>query len=245
MNVALILAGGTGERMRGLFVPKQYHPPEGRPLIAYCLRAFQKCEAISRIVIVAEEAWQRFVRDLIEREEVTKFSDFADPGITRQQSVYAGLRVLEGSMSEDDLVVVHDAVRPMVREKLIRACIEEALRRDGATPVLRVNDTIYRSKDGHAIFDLLNRQELYAGQTPEAYRFGKYLAAHKALTDVEMARIHGSSEIAFGFGMDIGLFPGDEENFKITTVSDLERFRLLMESESDADNESVGTARCG
>jgi 2-C-methyl-D-erythritol 4-phosphate cytidylyltransferase len=242
VNAGLILAGGKSERIPGLSVPKQYCSPNGRPLIAYSLRAFQSCDAIFGIVVVADEAWRPFVSDLIGREEITKFLGFADPGATRQASVYSGLLAPEHRMREDDIVVVHDAARPMVTEKLIRECIEEASRRDGATPALRVSDTIYKSADGRSVCALLNREELFAGQTPEAYRFGKYLAAHRALSEAELSRIRGGSEIAFGFGMDIGLIQGDENNFKITTAADLERFRLLSESASDAGKDTHSAA---
>jgi 2-C-methyl-D-erythritol 4-phosphate cytidylyltransferase len=137
---------------------------------------------------------------------------------------------MEGLMKEDDVVLVHDAARPAVTEATILACIEEARKRDGATPVLPVRETIYRSGDGRGVSALLDRGELYVGQTPEGYRFGKYLAAHRNATRAELAATRGSSEIAFRFGMDVGLFPGDERNFKITTAEDLERFERLAEN---------------
>jgi 2-C-methyl-D-erythritol 4-phosphate cytidylyltransferase len=229
MNAALILAGGSGERMQGLSVPKQYCLVEGRPVFAYGLRRFQQCPEISCVVMVAEESWRGLIRDWIEGEAAAKFLGFADPGVTRQQSVYAGLLTLKGVLSEGDLVVIHDAARPLVTEGIIRRCVEASSGCDGATPVLRMADTVYQSKDGHTISALLNREEIYAGQTPEAYRFGKYLAAHKRLTAAELTQIRGSSEIAFKCGMDIRLFPGDERNFKITVVPDLERFRMQVE----------------
>ncbi|MDR1068977.1 MAG: 2-C-methyl-D-erythritol 4-phosphate cytidylyltransferase [Clostridiales Family XIII bacterium] len=227
MNAALILAGGRGERMLGLPVPKQFHPVRGRPLIAYALRRFQDCAAIGGFLVVAEEAWRALIGEWLAREGVAKFLGFADPGETRQESVFAGLLAMECLMKEDDVVLVHDAVRPAVTEALILACIEEARRRDGATPALRVRETIYQSGDGRRVSALLDRDGLYIGQTPEGYRFGKYLAAHRSVTRAELAGMRGSSELAFRFGMDVGLFPGDERNFKITTIEDLERFERL------------------
>jgi 2-C-methyl-D-erythritol 4-phosphate cytidylyltransferase len=230
MNAALILAGGTGERIPGLAMPKQYHPVRGRPLIAYSLRRFQDCAAITGIFVVAEEAWRGPIGEWLAREGIAKFLGFADPGETRQESVFAGLLAMESRMKEDDIVLVHDAARPAVSEALILACIEEARRRDGATPALRVRETIYQSADGRRVSALLDRDELYIGQTPEGYRFGKYLAAHRSATRAELAGTRGSSELAFRFGMDVGLFPGDERNFKITTRADLESFRRLAEN---------------
>jgi 2-C-methyl-D-erythritol 4-phosphate cytidylyltransferase len=229
MNTALILAGGRGERMLGLAVPKQFHPVRGRPVITYTLRRFQDCAAITGILVVAEEAWRGMIGEWLARDGCTKFLGFADPGETRQESVFAGLLAMEGLMKEDDVVLVHDAVRPAVTEALILACIEEARQRGGATPALRVRETIYRSVDGSRISALLNRNELCVGQTPEGYRFGKYLAAHRSVTRAELAGTRGSSELAFRFGMEVGLFPGDDRNFKITTIEDLERFERLEE----------------
>jgi 2-C-methyl-D-erythritol 4-phosphate cytidylyltransferase len=231
MNAALILAGGRGERMRERTVPKQYCKVKGRPLIAYSLRRFQDCAAIAGILVVAEEAWRGLIGEWLAREGIAKFLSFADPGETRQESVFAGLLALEGLMREDDIVLVHDAARPAVTEALILACIEEARRRGGATPALRVRETIYRSGDGRRVSALLDRGELYVGQTPEGYHFGKYLAAHRNATRAELAGTRGSSELAFRFGMDVGLFPGDERNFKITKAEDLERFERLVEKE--------------
>jgi 2-C-methyl-D-erythritol 4-phosphate cytidylyltransferase len=90
-------------------------------------------------------------------------------------------------------------------------------------PVIPVKDTIYMSKDGKHIHGLLNRDELFAGQAPESFRFHKYLAIHEKLTDREIGKIRGSSEIACQYGMEIALVEGSEENFKITTMEDLHR----------------------
>ncbi|MDR2355656.1 MAG: 2-C-methyl-D-erythritol 4-phosphate cytidylyltransferase [Clostridiales Family XIII bacterium] len=230
MNAALILAGGKGERMHGA-TPKQYVEAKGRPLIAHSLRRFRDCAAIECILVVAEKAWRGFVSELAAREGIAKLRGFADPGETRQESVFSGLLAMEAFTDAEDIVLVHDAARPALTEAIILACISEALRRDGATPALPVRETIYESADGRGITALLGRDGLYVGQTPEGYRFGKYLAAHRSATRAELAGTRGGSELAFRFGMDIGLFPGDERNVKITTAEDLARFERFAEHE--------------
>ncbi|MDR2133384.1 MAG: 2-C-methyl-D-erythritol 4-phosphate cytidylyltransferase [Clostridiales Family XIII bacterium] len=235
MNAALILAGGKGERLIGRDKPKQFVEVGGEPLIAHGLRSFEACAEIARIVVVAEDRWRGLISKCVERNGISKFVRFADAGAARQESVFSGLLAMEDFMRADDLAVVHDAARPAVTERLIRACVAEAARRDGATPVLPVRETIYRSEDGRGVSGLLDRDELFVGQTPEAYKFEKYLAAHREATREELARTRGGSEIAFRFGMDIGLFPGDEANFKITARADLERFERSLERGPEAE----------
>jgi 2-C-methyl-D-erythritol 4-phosphate cytidylyltransferase len=227
MSAGLILAGGKGERLTGHNTPKQFIEVGGSPLILYCLRAFEQCPDISLVcVVIAEDR-----RSVLDGDYVR-----AEPGISRQHSIRNGLLALK--RYNPKRVVIHDAARPLVTAEDITALIRAAEPCDGATPVLPVTDTVYRSADGKTIGDALNRDELFAGQTPECYDFKKYLAAHEKPTDEELLRIRGSSELAVGFGMQIAICEGNPDNFKITTNADLERFRAMVEN-----NESVGFAR--
>ena len=99
---------------------------------------------------------------------------------------------------------------------------------DGVMPVIPVKDTIYLSKGGEQIDGLLNRDELFAGQAPEAFNLKRYLEINRGLSKEELASVRGSSEIAYKNGFSIGLIAGDEDNFKITTPNDLERFKLIV-----------------
>ena len=133
---------------------------------------------------------------------------------------------------EDDLVLIHDAARPLLSQKLIADC-EEAIRgHDGVLPVLPMKDTVYYSKDGRQITSLLDRQAVFAGQAPELFRLGTYYQANERLLPEEILRINGSTEPAVLAGMQIAMVPGDERNFKITTPADLERFRQIVENEA-------------
>ena len=127
-------------------------------------------------------------------------------------------------MSDDDIVLVHDAVRPCVTDELIRHTLTAAAGHDGAVPVLPLKDTVYYSSDSISLTDRLERSKILAGQAPEAFLFGKYLTANEALSDEEIHSLSGSAEPALMAGMDIVTIPGDERNFKITTNEDLDRF---------------------
>lgn len=227
MNIGLILAGGVGTRM-GADRPKQYLLAGGRPIIAYALRIFEKHPEIDRIVLVADKAWRDYIDEWLLKEKITKPVDYANPGATRQHSIYNGLKCCADFAKETDIVIVHDAARPLVSDKIISDCIAGAKEKGGAMPVIPVKDTVYRSADGSTITNLLTRSEIFAGQAPEAFRFGSYYEVHNSVTEEEIARTMGSSEIAFRHGIEIKLVEGSERNFKITGREDLERFEQIL-----------------
>lgn len=223
MNIAIVLSGGTGTRL-GAEVPKQYIRVNGKTIISYCLDVLEGCKEIDAIQIVTDESWQ----DVILESEMTKFKGFSRPGANRQLSILSALEDVKKYASENDVVIVHDAARPCVSGEmfvdLICACGES----DGALPVLPMKDTVYMSADGKSVTSLLNRSQIFAGQAPEAFLFGKYYEANVRLLPDDILKINGSTEPAIMAGMDVAMIPGDERNFKITTVQDLERFRQLV-----------------
>lgn len=224
MNIAIILAGGTGVRLGGC-LPKQYIEVCGKPVLLYCLEKFERHARIDKIIIVAAEEWQAVISGWVERTGVGKFSGFAPAGSSRQHSIVNGLRKAQQlGAAEQDAVIIHDAARPNVSQQQISQCLDSLCDYDGAMPVLPVKDTVYLSENGEQITSLLNRDALYAGQAPEAFRFGRYLAIHTGMTETELALVRGSSEIAYRKGFKIRLFPGDEHNYKITTAEDLDKF---------------------
>lgn len=223
MVIALVLSGGTGMRM-GIDIPKQYIEVAGKKIIDYCLDVFQMCDEVDLIQIVAEPKWV----NILDLKKYSKFRGTSQPGRTRQESVLNGLKDILNYAAEDDVVIVHDAARPSVAEKMLRELIEETQDHDGVIPVLPMKDTLYFSEDGKIITSLLERKCIYAGQAPEAFRLGAYFEANKALSEEELLKINGSTEPAFMAGLDIVMIPGDERNFKITTKEDLRRFKKIV-----------------
>lgn len=229
MNVAVILAGGKGTRM-GLEIPKQYYEVNEKAVISYCLNTFLTHEKIDAVQIVADEIWHGYImRQLFGMPCNEKFRAFSAPGENRQLSIYNALVDICRYASENDTVVIHDAVRPFVSHFLIADCIEAVKGRDGVLPVLPMKDTVYLSEDGEAVSSLLNRGRVFAGQAPEAFLFGKYYEANRTLLPDKILEINGSAEPAVMAGMDIAMIIGDERNFKITTKADLERFREIVQ----------------
>ena len=236
MNYAIILSGGVGTRL-GLDLPKQYYEVNGKSVIQYVIETIEKHELLDGYVIVAAVEWRDFISEIVKKvqnkEKTSKlgFIGFANPGENRQLSIYQGLLALKGIAQEEDLVLVQDAARANTSMELISKCLTIDTKEDGAMPVLPMKDTVYLSRDGKQVDELLKREQIFAGQAPESFRFGKYLQANEVLLPDKILQINGSSEPAVMAGMRVALIDGEESNFKITTKADLERFCALMEKD--------------
>lgn len=224
MNIALVLAGGTGTRL-GADIPKQYIEVRGKMIIDYCLETMEHSNDIAEVWIVADEMWREHIK------KVDKFKGYACPGRNRQLSIYNGLKAIEESLADKEKevnVLIHDAARPFLTGKLIRECVKAVEGHDGVLPVLPMKDTVYYSEDGKVISSLINRDKLYAGQAPELFRLQPYIQANEALLPDKILLVNGSTEPAIMAGMDIVMIPGDENNYKITTKTDMKRFTEMM-----------------
>lgn len=242
MNIAVILAGGSGSRLGG-DIPKQYIEVDGKPVIGYCLDIFLAHPSVEAVQVVADDTWREYIlnyikktedrtgksrdenSDKMESEVSAKWKGFSAPGQNRQLSIYHALEDCMKFASPDDYVMIHDAARPLVSEACIAACFEEVQKHDGVLPVLPMKDTVYLSEGGKRVSSLLKREQIFAGQAPETFHLGKYYEANRALLPDRIKEINGSTEPAILAGLDVAMIDGDEENFKITTKADLERFR--------------------
>lgn len=229
MNVAVILAGGTGTRA-GMEIPKQYYEVNGKAVISYCLHTFLTHKKIDAVQIAADAMWHGYImQQLRELPYNEKFRGFSSPGKNRQLSIYNSLTDIRGYASGNDMIVIHDAARPCVSAIQIADCVDAAKGHDGTLPVLPMKDTVYLSDDGRSVSSLLDRGNVFAGQAPEVFVLGKYYGANRALLPDKILKINGSTEPAVIAGMDIAMIPGDEINFKITTMADLERFMEIVQ----------------
>lgn len=235
MNIALILSGGTGTRL-GAGIPKQYLEICSRPIIFYCIESLATHTRIDALQIVADKMWRNFIMKSIEQSVgmavQRKFKGFSEPGKNRQLSILNGLGDIMKYAGTEDYVLIHDAARPLLPERLVTRCLDAVAGHDGVVPFLPMKDTLYVSTDGKHVSSLLKRDEIFAGQAPEAFILGKYYEANMRLMPNEILKINGSTEPAVMAGLDVVMIPGDENNFKITTKADLERFRKIAEQTS-------------
>lgn len=229
MNIAIILAGGTGTRLDG-DVPKQYLTVNGKPVLAFSLEVFEAHPAVDKIVIVANAEWEAYILEALKRYGIKKFAGFAPAGESRQHSVLSGMtvaRALSGA-AEDAVVLVHDAARPNVNARMIDDSLQ-LQGYDATLPVIPIADTVYYSENGREITQLPDRDKLYAGQSPEAFLLNKFYAAHADLSDAELCAVRGTCQLAHSKGLSVRLYAGEFSNYKITTMVDLEKFKSEQE----------------
>ena len=211
---ALVVAAGSGTRAAsGNAPPKQYRGLGGMPVLARTLRVFAAHPRVSGILaVVGSGDRPRFEAAAA---GLPKLLGTAEGGETRQASVRSGLEAL--AADPPDLVLIHDGVRPFVRPGLLDRVLEALERTPAAAPAVPVTDTLKRCRDGR-VEATVARQDLFAVQTPQGFRFAAVLAAHRAaagrndLTD-DLA----VAELA---GLDVAIVPGDKDNVKLTTLED-------------------------
>lgn len=229
MNIALLLSGGNGSRV-GVNIPKQYINVGGKMIITYSLEILISHEMINAIHVVTDMTWQEAILQEAAQYNIntSKISGFSEPGENRQLSIFNGLRDIKEYAEKDDLVLIHDAARPLLSKSQITDCFNAVYGHDGAMPVLPMKDTVYLSHNGVNVSGLLDRTSIFAGQAPEVFRLEKYYKANLDLLPERILSINGSTEPAILNGLDVVIIPGLEENFKITTRRDLERFQNIV-----------------
>lgn len=208
-------------------------------IVTYALEPLLNSPLIDAVWIVAEHEWREVIVSDAGKLglNTVKIKGFAVPGVTRQVSIWNGLHnilcwkdedVDIHSVGDEDTVLIHDAARPLFTEKLIEECYASLEGWDGVMPVLPMKDTVYLSRNGIRVDELLERGQIYAGQAPELFNLKKYYLANKGLMPDNIMEINGSSEPAVRAGMNVVMIPGDEGNYKITTEADILRFRKMM-----------------
>jgi len=231
MNFGILLCGGTGTRMgKDFLVPKQYIKVNDKRIFSYSLTIFDNNKLIDEIIVCADVQWQTIVKKIYHEMGGQKHILFAEPGETRQMSVYNSLKIAKQySQKLTDLAVIHDGARPMVDDDILDDCIRVANVFDGAIATIPVNDTIYQSENGSTITNIPKRDMLRAGQTPEAFQLHKYLQIHDNRSVEEINCVTGGAEFAANNGMKIGFSKGKITNLKITTKRDLESFLQMVD----------------
>jgi 2-C-methyl-D-erythritol 4-phosphate cytidylyltransferase/2-C-methyl-D-erythritol 2,4-cyclodiphosphate synthase len=214
---ALVMAAGQGTRL-GTELPKQYLPIGGRSALARSLDLFSRHPRIGSVHAVIQ------ADDRARYEDAAAGLRLGAPivgGATRQDSVRRGLEGL--AQEAPDLVLIHDAARPLTPPAVVDRVLDALREHDGAVPALAVADTLKRGKDGR-VAATVPRDDFYRVQTPQGFRFPALLAAHRRL---EGAALTDDAAVAEAAGLSVALVAGDEAAFKITTADDLQRARGL------------------
>ena len=172
MNIALILAGGCGSRTEQ-DIPKQFMNVYDKPLIIYTLENFERHPEIDGIAVVCIDGWHEVLRAYASQYGISRLNWILDGGEDGQASTHKGIQALKGICEEDDIILVHDAIRPFLPEEIITDAIVKCRRKGSGLSAVRCQETIVRTDDGKSGSEGISRQEIMRVQTPQAYKYGK------------------------------------------------------------------------
>lgn len=215
---AIIVAAGAGSRMAG-DVRKQYLSLGGVPILARTLSVFDRCAAVHRILLVVPHEDERFCRErVLAPVAARKPTALVSGGAERMDSVYNGL--LAAKCHPADIVVIHDGVRPFVTPREVSACISQAENAGACILGIPVVDTLKREGPQGFVSKTIGRENLWKAQTPQAFRYGLILEAHRAARRDHFSATD-DAQLVERMGKDVKMIPGSRRNIKITTRDDL------------------------
>lgn len=228
MNIGIILAGGIGSRMGIVDKPKQFIDIYGKPIIVYTLEAFDNHPEIDYIGVVCLDEWMDDLKILLRKYEINKVKWLIKGGMSRQESVYNAIIAISKDVNDDDILVIHDSVRPLVSHKIISNNISSAKQFGATDTVIPSTDTIIKSLDGLQIHEVPNRSELYIGQTPQSFKFELIKRAHETAIESNKLNSTDDCQLVLDLGEKVKLVMGDKLNFKITSFDELLLLKAII-----------------
>lgn len=226
-NVALIIAGGSGNRMHQ-DIPKQFLTVNERPVIVYTLEAFQRHPEIDAIAVVCIAGWEQVLWAYARQFDITKLKHVVLGGENGQDSIRNGVYELESHYDEDDLVLIHDAIRPMVSAEIISDNIRVAREHGNAITVIPCAEAMMQTEDGVVSTGSYPRDNLKRTQTPQAFRIGDICDLHRRALEAGITNSVASCTLVIEMGGQVFFSAGSEKNIKLTTVEDIDIFKALL-----------------
>ncbi len=224
----VILLSGDSTRF-GSETPKQFYEINNKPLIYYTIKSFCDSPLIDGIILVTKKEYIDRLAGIVFEYKFTKIMGIAAGGASRQESSFNGLMLLADDAKDDDIVLIHDGARPLVSKKIIGDLILALRDHEGATVALKSTDTMVMVDNEHKeMVGVLNRDEIYRVQTPQAFRFKTIFEAHQLYKG---RNVSDDSQLIQGV-YPIKIVDGDEKLIKITHLSDIKYLKLLLD-ESD------------
>ena len=234
MTIVVVIAGGVGSRM-GADIPKQFVQVDGKPVLFYTLEAFEHHPLVDAIELVCIDGWQKTVWAYAKKYGLSKLKWIVKGGATGQESIRNGVFGLEGKCSADDIVVVHDGIRPLVDAAVLDDVIQKARQFGNGVTSMPYNEQIFLvdSDQPDTTIKYIPRETLRRVATPQAYQFGlldeKY---HEAFE--KKIGIYGSSytnTMMVELGVRLHFAAGSDRNIKLTTPGDIEIFKAMIAGE--------------
>lgn len=241
MNIAIIIAGGVGART-GQQIPKQFINVFDKPIIIYTLEKFQIHKEIDAIEVVCLKGWEEILRVYALQYGIAKLKWIVSGGESGQESIYRGLLNLQNKCDTEDIVIIHDGIRPMVGENIITSCISVCREFGNGVTALPIYEQIFRVLDDKSTKTYIPRESLRILQTPQAYKyediFEAYQEGYKRKIGMDASAYANTLMADLGYPLYFSI--GSTKNIKITTIDDIEIFKaMLKESKMEKERYDI------
>ena len=229
MNFALIFAGGIGQRMNTISLPKQFLEVHGKPIIVHTIDHFQQCEEIDEIVVVCVSEYLDHMESLKKRYNLSKIARIVPGGDCGQKSIFNGLEAIsELTISEKDIVLIHDGVRPLIDENTIRNNIDCVKKYGTCITVAKATETVVLLQQ-ESVKKVVDRTECYLGRAPQSFFFQDIYRAHQKAREMEKYDFIDSALMMQYFGYQMHTVVGPVNNIKVTTPMDYYMFKAILD----------------
>ncbi len=229
MNIAIIFAGGTGQRMNTKSKPKQFLELHGKPIIIYTLEHFEEHEKIDGIIIVCIDAWIDYCHRLLDKFHISKVKAIIPGGTTGFLSRYEGIKKAAELFPDDTICLMHDGVRPLIDHETISRNIESVKEFGSAVTVAPAIETIAIRGEDNKVGQIIDRSKCQMAKAPQSFKLGDLLNVHKKAILSGMKDCIDTAYLMQLNGYDVYTVEGSAENIKITTPTDFYTFRALMD----------------
>lgn len=225
----LIFAGGTGQRMNSRSKPKQFLEMHGKPIIIYTIEHFEYHPEVDDIVVVCLKEWINELWGILKRYGINKVTLIVPGGETGHDSIYFGLEAMKKTAKHDDIILIHDGVRPLITEELITRNIRMTEEYGNAITSETVRESVVRSGDKRHIDDVPPRDEMYVAKAPQTFRYGDIYELYKKAHEENIKSID-SADLCNKYNRKTCLVESTSNNIKITAPADYYIFRALYEA---------------
>ncbi len=229
MATALIFAGGVGQRMNSRSKPKQFLELHGKPIIIYTLEQFEYHPQVDKIMVVCLEDWIDELNGMIARFGISKVIKIVPGGATGHDSIYNGLAALEGLVDDNEIILIHDGVRPLINRELITENIKAVEEYGTAITSEPEKESVVQSIDGKSINDVPPRRTMYVAKAPQSFRYKEIYELYKR-GQADGFKSIDSSHLCHEYGVPLHLVKSTPRNIKITEPADYYVFRALYEA---------------
>ena len=236
MNYGLILAGGVGQRMRRTGMPKQFLEVFGKPIIIYTLQKFEYCEDIDEVIIVCHSSWKEYMELMVQRYALKKIKAVISGGKDRQDSVLNGIKYIQskGALS-DDIIVIHDGVRPLIQESILSENVRVAKKYGSAMTVTPVIESVVITGNDEAEFgDFKKRDDTYSLTAPQSFQLNVLTKAYNDIGGKDTPMPLLDSALVFTYlGNNIHIIKENNNNLKVTTPEDYYILKAMLKLEEN------------